>query len=167
MPSLLEHLSRLRHSRGFGVHSPWAYEIVRDVLPEKCAYYAYHDINRVFGDEARLARMVFRLLVHLHPHEILVTRQRHWVRLARQVGTHGPGGKVFLVTAPEEFHGWRDCETLVFTCLDTPEGREAWQNALHEVQGTVIDTHRRLGIMSRRKGLPAQTIHMRTLFNDQ
>ncbi len=165
--TLLRNILLYRRSRGFGVHSPWAYEIVREVLPEKCAYYAYHDINRIFGSEARLGRMVFRLLVHLHPQEIVVTRERHWVRLAREVGTHGGEGKVFLVTDPAEFHGCRDCETLVFTCLDTAAGRAAWQRALAEGPASVIDTHRRLGIISRRRGLPQQTIHLRTLFNDQ
>ena len=27
-------LNLYRHSRGFGVHSPWAYTIIREVLPE-------------------------------------------------------------------------------------------------------------------------------------
>lgn len=167
MSGIVEHINRYRHSRGFGVHSPWAYDIVRHILPESCAYYAYHDINRIFGADARLARMVYRLLVHLNPQEIVVTRERHWVRLAREVGTHGGSGKVFLVTDPAEFHGCRDCETLVFTCLDTDRGRKAWQQALDEGPASVIDTHRRLGIISRRQGLPQQYIHLRSLFNDQ
>lgn len=156
-----------RHSRGFGVHSPWAFAIVRDILPERGAYYVYADINNVFGRDARLARKVFRLLVHLNPSGVSVTRDVRWTWLAQQAGTKGKGGKVGLVTDPAEFSGWLDCETLIFTCLDSEAGRQAWAKAAHESPAMAIDTHRRLGIISRRRGLPAQTIHLRTLRNDQ
>lgn len=36
---------RLRHRHGYGVQSPWAYELVRDVFFEKLPYYAYKDLN--------------------------------------------------------------------------------------------------------------------------
>lgn len=36
--------NRLRHRRGFGVQSPWAYEFVRDVVEEKSLYYAFDDM---------------------------------------------------------------------------------------------------------------------------
>ena len=29
---------RLRHGRGFGVHSPWAYRFIREVLRERLPY---------------------------------------------------------------------------------------------------------------------------------
>ena len=124
-------LNLYRHSRGFGVHSPWAYTIIREVLPEHGAYYIYPEINRIFGRDARLA------------------------------------GKTALITDPAAFTGWQDCETLIFTCLDTPEGRKAWQAALAESPAMSVDTRRRLGITSRRHGLPAQTIHLRSIRNDQ
>lgn len=161
-------LNLYRHSRGFGVHSPWAYTIVREVLPGRgAAYYAYSDIDRVFGRDARLARKVFRLLVHFNPAGVAVTRDVRWVWLAHQADTRGKGGKVGLITDPTEFIGWLDCETLIFTCLDTDAGRRAWQQAAAETPAMAIDTHRRLGIISRRPGLPTQTIHLRTLLNDQ
>lgn len=37
--------NRLRHRQGFGVQSPWAYELVRDVFFEKLYYYAYDDLG--------------------------------------------------------------------------------------------------------------------------
>ena len=160
-------LNLYRHSRGFGVHSPWAYTIIREVLPEHGAYYIYPEINRIFGRDARLARKVFRLLVHLNPYGILVTRDERWAWLARQAGTNGKSGKTALITDPAAFTGWQDCETLIFTCLDTPEGRKAWQAALAESPAMSVDTRRRLGITSRRHGLPAQTIHLRSIRNDQ
>ena len=39
---------RWRHSRGFGVHSPFAYRFVTDVLrPGQYGYYAYHEADRL------------------------------------------------------------------------------------------------------------------------
>ncbi len=44
--SLSRFYKRWRHSRGFGVHSPFAYEIVINaVTPGKYSYYGYEDIE--------------------------------------------------------------------------------------------------------------------------
>lgn len=43
---------RWRHSRGFGVHSPYAYRFVTDVLrPGDYAYYAYEKAETLLKDE--------------------------------------------------------------------------------------------------------------------
>lgn len=34
-------LWRFRHRRGYGIHSPWAYSFVRDVILERTPYYEY------------------------------------------------------------------------------------------------------------------------------
>lgn len=39
----LTYPQRLRHRWGFGVQSPWAYELVRDVFFEELSYYAYEE----------------------------------------------------------------------------------------------------------------------------
>ncbi len=40
---VLTALPRAIHRRGYGIHSPWAYELVRDVLFERHQYYAYQE----------------------------------------------------------------------------------------------------------------------------
>lgn len=154
-----------RHSRGYGVHSPWVYGIIDDVFRNDGAYYADTETGRHFGDRQRLARTVFRILVHLRPSSVTVLGGKEWRWLADRSGCEGQGGAVTIVDAPGRFDGWHDAETLVFTCLDTPEGRAAWQQARDSAGSpvTAIDTHRDLGILSRRPGLPDQTVHLRAL----
>lgn len=48
---------RLRHRKGYGVQSPWAYELVRDVLFEKLHYYAYEEQNLRSEPERQLWRL--------------------------------------------------------------------------------------------------------------
>ena len=36
--------SRWLTGRGFGVHSPWAYQLIETVINEKRPYYAYEDL---------------------------------------------------------------------------------------------------------------------------
>ena len=44
-------LWRWRHRHGFGLHSPWVYEFVRDVLFESNAYYAFRSLRGTAADE--------------------------------------------------------------------------------------------------------------------
>ena len=45
--SIVEYYKRWRHSRGYGVHSPFAYDLVKRVIrpPRGYAYYGYEDID--------------------------------------------------------------------------------------------------------------------------
>ncbi|MDE6010907.1 MAG: hypothetical protein K2F87_05650 [Muribaculaceae bacterium] len=60
---------RWRHSRGFGVHSPFAYTLVTDALypPHGYAYYLENDARLDSADpsESRQARALYRLAVTL------------------------------------------------------------------------------------------------------
>ena len=38
-------LKRFRHRRGYGVHSPFAFAFLTDVVYERNAYYAYHELD--------------------------------------------------------------------------------------------------------------------------
>lgn len=61
--SLLSLYKRWRHTRGFGVHSPFAYRIVKEVVhpPRGYAYYA-----ELRPGMDRIERIVYRLSVFLH-----------------------------------------------------------------------------------------------------
>lgn len=55
MTARWSYLRRVPRSHGFGVQSPWAYGFVRNVLNERCPYYAYQDMR---GRHPRLKRRV-------------------------------------------------------------------------------------------------------------
>ena len=67
--SLLTRLSALRHGRGFGVHSPLAYELITSVLTDRPPYYADSAIDNMFDDRRsrRTARKLLRLVAHFEP----------------------------------------------------------------------------------------------------
>ena len=62
-------LSTLRHGRGFGVHSPLAFELIASVLRDKPAYYGDKEINRAFPNrrQRRVGRILLRLIARFHP----------------------------------------------------------------------------------------------------
>ena len=37
----------LRHRKGFGVHSPFAFSFITKVIDERCGYYCYQDIELI------------------------------------------------------------------------------------------------------------------------
>lgn len=55
---------RLRHSRGFGIHSPSAYRFIREVLCQRLAYYAYPEVDALaagWPGGRSAARVLFRI----------------------------------------------------------------------------------------------------------
>lgn len=79
-------LRRYNRSRGFGIHSPFAFYFVRRVLRERCHYYAYEQLTKCRHTAHRLianrkatkaiisqsnARMLFRITCYFVPRHIL------------------------------------------------------------------------------------------------
>ena len=58
-------LCRIGHSRGFGIQSPFAYQMVTDVLCQTNPYYLYDDLKSLFpqlrGLRLRICKMLLRL----------------------------------------------------------------------------------------------------------
>lgn len=67
MSRLADWYKRLRHSRGFGIHSPSAYRLIREVLrpDSRYGYYAYQDIREITDPDYsyRELCLIYRLLV--------------------------------------------------------------------------------------------------------
>lgn len=56
---------KLKHRKGFGVHSPFAYAIITEVIEEKLPYYAYRRMLRTFDKQAPFPHKVACLLLRL------------------------------------------------------------------------------------------------------
>lgn len=65
--------SRLRHSRGFGIHSPFAYDLLMNTLREPSAYYIYDIINTMPTAWRGDLRLLVRLISRLRPESFRAT----------------------------------------------------------------------------------------------
>lgn len=68
--SALLWLRRIRHRRGYGIHSPWLFGLVVGVIYESEAYYAYSALRPVDGWRLKDLRLLLRLANHFQPERI-------------------------------------------------------------------------------------------------
>lgn len=68
-------LKRAWRSRGFGIHSPFAFRFVTTVLRQQGEYYAYSDLRRLTsGRKPEFARctLMFRLVCEFRPQSVIL-----------------------------------------------------------------------------------------------
>lgn len=70
---------RFRHRRGYGVHSPFAYDFIRQVIFQRASYYKYAELRvreremarregrQVLYETLRVRRLLFRVVNYAHP----------------------------------------------------------------------------------------------------
>ena len=74
---ILDKIQRFRHSRGYGVHSPFAFNFITNVVYEKHWYYAFTDIEFLLLREGidlldfSFHHLSYRLIRYLAPRSIL------------------------------------------------------------------------------------------------
>ncbi len=56
---------KLKHRKGFGVHSPFAFSIITEVIEEKIPYYAYASMQRRYDKKSSIPFKVVCLLFRL------------------------------------------------------------------------------------------------------
>ena len=75
---------RFRHRRGYGVHSPFAFDFINDVVYEKTPFYAYKALSHLHPWWVRWGglypltcrRLLFRLGNYVHPHTMCILGDR-------------------------------------------------------------------------------------------
>lgn len=71
MNKLLAKAARYRSSRGFGIHSPFAYDFVVNTLRQPLPYYVYGDITATTSGDGHLLRLLVRVLCNLRPATVI------------------------------------------------------------------------------------------------
>ena len=69
---MLKSFIRWRHGRGFGVHSPLAFELIYNILRDAPRMYADETIRDTFTTrrQRRIARIFLRLISHFEPESV-------------------------------------------------------------------------------------------------
>ena len=84
-------LARFRHRKGYGVHSPFAFRFITDVIYERHPYYAYRELDKALPLSMRLRQrkglhLLLRLANHLQPETILLPKDAWWEKRYLQSG---------------------------------------------------------------------------------
>lgn len=84
-------LLRFRQRRGYGVHSPFAFRFITDVIYERSAFYAYGELDPRLPLGMRLRQrrglhLLLRLANHLQPGCIVLPRHAWWEKRYLQAG---------------------------------------------------------------------------------
>lgn len=56
---------KIKHRKGYGVHSPFAFSIITDVIEEKSAYYAYSVMHRIYMNNSPISYKAACLILRL------------------------------------------------------------------------------------------------------
>lgn len=196
-------LKKWRTTHGFGVHSTFAYNLITKVIRQTSAhYYAYAEIDSLCPKGRRTgltdnfsgfhyaipdARLLFRLLCHFNPVEVIDvgnghevtntileravphTRRERWIK-TRETHVEKEGLVFVLVNlvnnevAPpvakliKELATRPDgCVTVVRNIRSDEATRRMWQKLLTEIPAGMDFSNNHLGILCTLPGLPRQS----------
>lgn len=141
--TLLKYINRWRHTRGYGVHSPLAFRIVKDCVRPDSRYGFYSDAYLDFeyhGDKKDLkkARMAIRLINLLRPQRIWYPDGDKRLRTALKMSFHSipvatqkecPKNIDFIISAGsrgikrlwEQMDNSDECTMLIFSRIKEEE----------------------------------------------
>ena len=81
-------------TRGFGVHSPFAFRFIREVLFQPFAYYAYGEIeSSIRRDAENDMKRLYRILLYFRPEKIIVEDVDNDLKLIKNLVVNDIGGK--------------------------------------------------------------------------
>lgn len=138
---------RWRHGRGFGVHSPFAYDFITRTLRERLPYYAYHNLDVLAAEqslsraERKSLRLLFRIAVRVNAPSAAVVgggktvaMQKMALRLVRRdINLSAPVGTATLVIVNEDVAALpAGLSKAVWLFPDTNRGGRASCEALWE-----------------------------------
>jgi len=118
---MFDHLKRLRTAKGFGVHSPFAFNFITNVLFEKLPYYAYFDIPRYLSEKhidapiSSIHQLSFRLVNFFRPKNVLIFGGEQDYALPLFVNAGSPEARIICLTDQETKRKMSEiCEAMEF-----------------------------------------------------
>lgn len=154
---------RFFHRYGFGIQSPWAYSLVRNVLFEPMRYYAFDDLQQKYPQLGRAERcrceQLYRIVLEQKPHLIFMlgTCPQHvqdYLRTTAAIALQ-PSGKLSRIGSGEMVYVGSDAimpslpaeisdDALVIVDDIRRSNRLLWQQLLlHERVTAVFDIRHR------------------------
>lgn len=152
----LARLRRLRASHGYGVHSPFAYAFITEVVRAREPYYAYAPLRQTYGGgDARRLRLLFRLVNFARPRRLALGSATAPERAYMQAATRaesGETGDFLFLTGP--YTPREETDVVVVPSLQAR--RDAWQSVLADPRRTAAFDLYDLGVAFFRPALPRQ-----------
>lgn len=171
MAGLLHKFGRWRHGRGFGVHSPLAYDMIMSTLNGRYGYYGDALVDKIFDTERdrKRGRVLLRIVARFNPATIAVDNalERCWGDIARNTSTRAAVAGMddeadLYITANAGFEPpvAQPC-VVVYMCTPGRECRrdDADSDVARRLGPVVIDNERDMAVAVRRPGLSATTIY--------
>lgn len=156
-----------RHSHGFGIHSPFAYRFVTEVLAQPLPYYGYTDISA----DHRI-RLIFRVIAYFSPgHVLILSSQPRLLKMAvhraysQAIITGNAASKPDFVIADamdartENMKQYAAEGTNMIVLNASRETRPAIAQAMH--QGMIFDNGRGTLVVIPAQGLPRQDFRVK------
>lgn len=146
-------LRRIRHRRGYGIHSPWVFELVAGVVYQSSsyAYYGYATLPAVAGWRQKDLRLLLRLSNHFQPAAIALCGVTEGVGAWLQAGCHRAQMHSEPAAIPHIVMRRADGAECIITrtCDDS-----LWRK-ITEAPCVALDLYH-LGLVYRGLGVPAQ-----------
>lgn len=175
---LARRYKRWRHGRGFGIHSPFAFDFITRTLRERLPYYAYNRLDAVASAqhlssaERRRLRLIFRIAVRFNPTAVAIIGNRNdgplkvaLKSVRRDMNVHSPLSEAQLLIVTDDIAGdlpaISDTAVCIFPATDRGGAsicESIWQSTL---RGMRFDNSRGFAVIVRSPALPRQRFDVR------